>query len=121
MYILLCRLEYKNSLQMVQEFENIFIRLKKILQRYEKNFSVRSKYGYYCIVAAVGPATIKAWGGKMKKPIMPVGWVETQELQARMQGKTCFNFKNINETLFNELEQLTKQSIEGFKKAGYIS
>lgn len=128
---------------MIQEFETIFTSLKEILQHYADGFSIKASDGYYCLYAPVGPATIKAWGGKMKKPIMPVGWVETgksyvsyhlmgmygntvlqnslsKELKERMQGKTCFNFKANNETLFTELDQLTKKSIEGFKKAGFI-
>lgn len=79
----------------------------------------------------------------MKKSTIPVAWVEvgkgyvsfhlmgiygnekaragmTQELQARMQGKTCFNFKAADETLFQELEGLTGRACEGFKKAGFI-
>lgn len=35
----------------------------------------------------------------------------SQELQARMQGKSCFNFKSVNPVLFAELEQLT---VKGF-------
>jgi len=38
-----------------------------------------------------------------------------------MQGKTCFNFKNDDEALFKELEQLTVQGIAGFRMAGFIS
>ena len=80
----------------------------------------------------------------MKKPIIPVAWVQvgkayvsyhlmgvygntrlrdamSKELKARMQGKTCFNFKVVDEKLFKELDRLTAQSIAGFRKAGYIS
>jgi hypothetical protein len=32
-------------------------------------------------------------------------------LKKRMQGKSCFNFKDIDEPLFAELEQLTQHSI----------
>ena len=45
----------------------------------------------------------------------------SKELKARMQGKSCFNFKTVNESLFEELERLTTKSITGMKKAGYIS
>ena len=33
------------------------------------------------------------------------------ELRKRMQGKTCFNFRTIDEPLFAELEQLTATAI----------
>jgi len=45
----------------------------------------------------------------------------SEDLRARMQGKSCFNFKNADEALFAELERLTADSIAGMKKAGFIS
>ena len=45
----------------------------------------------------------------------------SKQLKARMQGKSCFNFKSNDEALFRELERLTVQGIAGFRKAGYIS
>jgi hypothetical protein len=45
----------------------------------------------------------------------------SKELKARMQGKTCFNSKNLDEALFMELEPLTAQAIAAFRKAGYFS
>jgi len=37
-------------------------------------------------------------------------------LKKRMQGKSCFNFKNMDEDLFTELEALTKLGFERFKQ-----
>ena len=132
------------SKSMATEFDIVFTRLKEILQKYSASFTIKpdenNKYGLY---AKVGPATLKVWGGKMKKPAMSVAWVETgkayvsyhlmgmygnkklhesmsQELMARMQGKTCFNFKKIDEKVFEELDELTAKSIDAFKKAGFI-
>ena len=129
---------------MKNEFQVVFERLKKILQKQAGSFTIKpdsaDKYGLY---AKVGPATVKIWGGKMKHPIMPLGWTEigkayvsyhlmpiygntklvnslSKELRARMQGKTCFNFKKTEEPLFNELEKITAESIAGFKKMGFI-
>lgn len=34
------------------------------------------------------------------------------ELKKHMQGKSCFNFKKIEKSLFEELSQLTKQGFE---------
>jgi hypothetical protein len=31
------------------------------------------------------------------------------ELKRRMQGKSCFNFTTVDETLFRELESLTEE------------
>ena len=130
---------------MAAEFDIVFARLKEILQKYSGSFTVKpdtaTKYGLY---AAIGPATLKIWGGKMKKPAMPVAWIETgkayvsyhlmgvyentklleglsKELKARMQGKTCFNFKKIDEKIFRELDSLTAGSIDAFRRSGFIT
>jgi hypothetical protein len=42
------------------------------------------------------------------------------ELGRRMQGKSCFNFKAADQTLFNELEQLTAAGYQRYKEANYI-
>ena len=45
----------------------------------------------------------------------------SEDLRAHMQGKSCFNFKIVDEPLFDELERLTIRSLAGMKKAGYVS
>ena len=40
------------------------------------------------------------------------------ELKARMQGKSCFNFKAVEPALFKELAALAKKGAERFKQAG---
>lgn len=42
------------------------------------------------------------------------------ELNKRMQGKSCFNFKSADEKLFQELAELTQAGYEKYKSAGYI-
>jgi hypothetical protein len=39
----------------------------------------------------------------------------TPELRRRMQGKSCFNFTTIDETLLADLEDLTAKGIPGFR------
>lgn len=41
------------------------------------------------------------------------------ELKKHMQGKSCFNFKKIETSLFDELAQLTKQGFDRFIKEEY--
>lgn len=130
---------------MAAEFDIVFARLKEILQKYSGPFTIKPDTNTkYCLYAAIGPATLKLWAGKMKKPAMPVAWIETgkayvsyhlmgiygntkllegmsKELKARMQGKTCFNFKKIDEKIFPELDLLTAKSIDAFRKAGFIA
>ena len=37
------------------------------------------------------------------------------ELRKKMQGKSCFNFKKIDDDLFEELDGLTKSSFDKYK------
>ena len=130
---------------MPSEFESIFTRLRSLLQKHSETLSVNEDTSTsYSLAGKPGPATLKAWGGKMKRPVIPVAWVQigkayvsyhlmgvagnaklcdamSAELKARMQGKTCFNFKAVDDELFAELDQLTDQSITGFRNAGYIA
>lgn len=128
-----------------QEFKSIFVRLRAILQNHAGTLAVADDSdGRYCLEGSPGPAVLAAWGGKLRKPSIPVAWVQigqayvsyhlmplygnsklldemSKELKARMQGKTCLNFKRIDEELFKELEQLTAAGLAAFKTAGYVS
>jgi hypothetical protein len=42
------------------------------------------------------------------------------ELKKRMQGKSCFNFKTVDEKLFKELEKLTKAGVVKFTDEKFI-
>ena len=127
---------------MATEFDIVFEKLKEILQKYSTSYTIKpdskDKYGLY---AQVGPTTLKM--RKMDSPIMPIAWVEigkayvsfhlmgiymnpklqasiSKELKTRMQGKSCFNFKKIDEKVFKELDQLTANSIDAMKKGGFV-
>ncbi len=41
-------------------------------------------------------------------------------LKQRMQGKSCFNFKTPDQTLFRELAELTAAGYRRYKEAGYV-
>lgn len=41
------------------------------------------------------------------------------ELRARMQGKSCFNFKTVEPALFKELGALTKKAYASYKTQGF--
>ena len=130
---------------MASEFQSVFARLRDILKAHADGFTVgRDTANHYRLEAPAGPATLRAWGGKVKSRTIPIAWVQvgkayvsyhlmgiygnpklldrcSKELKARMQGKSCFNFKTVNESLFEELERLTTKLIAGMRKAGYIS
>ena len=42
------------------------------------------------------------------------------ELKKRMQGKSCFNFKEVDEKLFRELAQLTRSGAAQFSDSKFI-
>ena len=107
---------------MSSEFESIFTRLRSILEAHAGGFKVSADApDHYCIDVP--------YSRKFKKGF-PVAWVKVSKayvsyhfmpvymfpklrngmsgkLRARMQGKSCFNFKMADETLFTELEQVT--------------
>ena len=43
----------------------------------------------------------------------------SNELMARMQGKSCFNFKSIDPALFTELEALTIRGFEALRNGPF--
>ena len=42
------------------------------------------------------------------------------ELMKRMQGKSCFNFRTVDEILFTELEELVESGYQRFRTANLI-
>jgi hypothetical protein len=129
---------------MPASLEPTFKRLRTVLQEQKADFSVnRDTVTHFGLEAPVGPATIKAWGGKAKAPSIPVAWVEVRKnyvsyhlmgiymnpkleaklsgsLRARMQGKSCFNFKEVDEALFQELGKVTAESLAALKAGGFV-
>jgi hypothetical protein len=116
-------------------FQQIFQRLGEILRKHAGGLVVQED----------SPAHLTLVGGthpRHQRP-MPVAWVKigksyvsfhlmpvygcpklldnfSAELRARMQGKSCFNFKVFDEALFEELDRLTIASFTAFKRAGYL-
>ena len=120
---------------MPTEFETVFVRLRSILQKHTGTLSVKHDTATaYCLEGGVHPT---------HKTAFPIAWVEigkayvsyhfmpvyanpklldgvSAKLKARMQGKSCFNFKTCDEDLFAELEQLTVKGFAAFKKAAFM-
>jgi hypothetical protein len=63
-------------------------------------------------------------GGDKEAKVFKAGAKSAQtmsaELKKRMQGKSCFNFKSPDATLFKELADLTRRGFDGYKKLGWI-
>ena len=122
------------GVEMNSVFESIFVRLRGILQKHSAAFTVTANApDHYCLQIAFSP--------KLKKSF-PVAWVKigkayvsyhfmpvymfpklldgrSDKLRARMQGKSCFNFKVVDEALFKELEALTTEGLARCRKAGF--
>ena len=138
--IITAAVSIKNS-----DLPSVFDRLRELLAAHASEFVIAydttDRYG---LTAPVGPATLRAWGGKPRMPEIPIGWVEirkahvsyhlvgldgnskllaslSEALRARVQGKACFNFRTLDEALLQELETVTAESFAGLKRAGFVA
>jgi hypothetical protein len=114
----------------------IFDRLKDILKQYENDLQVvtDSREEYY-LNAGIYPKTKKPlYFGSVQIAknyvsyhLMPLYAFPdlmqnvSADLKKRMQGKSCFNFKKIDEPLFAELEQLTRKGFEIYRENDLLS
>jgi len=114
------------------DFPIIFEQLKSIFKPYEKNLTVTADTATdysldgpysekYKKVLFFGAAQIKK--NYVSFYLMPVYMFPdllkemSPELKKHMQGKSCFNFKNVEPELFSELASLTRQSVERSRAA----
>jgi hypothetical protein len=119
------------------EFAAVQSRLKAIMEPYEGG-SLKAKANKPGNYVLVGPATESSRGREVSfgsvqirknyvsYHLMPVYVFPdlldriSPELRKRMQGKSCFNFKRLDEKLFRELARLTDKGYKRFKKAKLI-
>jgi hypothetical protein len=117
------------------EFATVFAKLKAILKPYERKMVVLhdTDQRYYldthhlmknkkplCFAAVrVGKAYVSYYlmsvyaSPQLLKGMSP-------ELKKRMQGKSCFNFKEVDDKLFKELAKLTKAGAVRFSSPKFI-
>jgi hypothetical protein len=116
------------------EFSVVFEKLKRMIKPYAKKLTVKTdKSDLYYLNAAYSPKWKKEIffaSAQIKKNyvsfyLMPVYMYPdllkniSPELKKHMQGKSCFNFKKVEEDLFAELSQLTKKGFERLMKEEY--
>lgn len=116
------------------EFPSVFKKLKSIIKPYSSKLVIK-------IDTPEGFSLDGAYSKKWKKEIffgaaqikknyvsfylMPVYMYPdllkniSPELKKRMQGKSCFNFKKVETTLFDELAHLTQRGFERFIQEEY--
>ncbi len=113
----------------------VFQRLKTILEPYAEQLVVAENTddNYYLNTAHIMPNKQPLYFGStiIKKNyvsfyVMPVylhpELLEdvSEALKKRMQGKSCFNFKQIDDNLFAELEALVARGYATYQADGYI-
>jgi hypothetical protein len=112
------------------DFKAIDARLWKILDPYRGRLESGPVYGVGMLRRPGGGAHDWFAGTRVGKNyvsyyLMPVyGRPEllagiSPELRRRKQGKSCFNFSAVDETLMGELATLTERSFEAFMSADY--
>ncbi len=117
------------------DFDNVFARLKSIFQPYVKKLDVAHDNQTYYLLNTRHLMKNKqplCFGGvRLGKAyvsfyLMSVyacpGLLKSMspELKKRMQGKSCFNFKAVDEKLFKELAKLTKAGATRFSDGKFI-
>lgn len=125
------------------QLQTVFGKLRAILQKHAPGLLVaQDSSDLYGLEATPGPATLRSWGGTLRRPRIPVAWVAmhksyvsyhfmglghpkvrgtlSKQLGARMQGKTCFNFKTDDAVMFRELDEVTGRGLAAFRKAEFI-
>ncbi|MCX8080612.1 MAG: DUF1801 domain-containing protein [Bacteroidia bacterium] len=110
--------------------KNTFQKLKSILKKYESELTiVHDKEDNYYLNTRISGANKKGefFGAvQIKKSyvsfhLMPVYYYPdlldeiNEELKSHMQGKSCFNFKEIDDKLLKELSSLTQKSFQQYK------
>lgn len=123
-----------------KDFGPVFERLKAILQPYEPSLHLdNSSAEGYALSTHPFPETLNMpqnplfFGGVRTRKtyvsfyLMPV-YIQpallegiSPELKKRMQGKSCFNFKAVDEQLFAELARMTEQGFVSYRQAGLIA
>lgn len=112
-------------------FHAVFERLKSILQKYESRLILTiDEPGHYSLNTPYSAkykkelffGAVQIQKNYVSYYLMPMymypGSLEgiTSGLKKRMQGKSCFNFKSVDEEIFSELEELTKNGMEMIRK-----
>jgi len=116
------------------DFTAVYERLKAIMKQHESDVFKGGPYGErpnsYCLVGPPSKLTHgkPAWFGAVvlgkayvSYHLIPVYiWPDllesaSPELKKHMQGKSCFNFKSVDEKLLKEITKVTAQSFERFK------
>jgi len=116
------------------DFPVVFEQLKSILKPYASKLNLKAdtKDSYYLEGTYSNKWRKELFFGSVQIKrsyvsfyLMPVYMYPTliknisPELKKHMQGKSCFNFKKVEQDLFKELDQLTNLGYEQFMREEY--
>ena len=119
----------------MQDFRPVFIELRKIMQPYGRKLVVKtdSDTEYYVNTPHIQKnksplffGAVQTKKGFVSYHLMPIYMKPellastSAELKAKMQGKSCFNFKTVEAGLLKELAALTKAGFESYQSDGYV-
>jgi hypothetical protein len=117
------------------DFQPVFNQLKSILAPYAPNLKTTADtdndYNLYTSHVMYNKQDLYFAGLRKQKNyvsfyLMPVYIFPelladiSPELKKRMQGKSCFNFKKVDDQLFQELAQLTQAGYQRYPAEGYV-
>jgi|SRR5712692_10498968 len=118
-----------------KEFDQVFAKLKAIFKPYVRNMDVAFATGTYYLLntrhVMKNKQPICFGGVRLGKNYVSFYLMSvyaapdllkqmSPELKRRMQGKSCFNFKETDQKLFSELSRLTKAGAAKFSSEKYI-
>ena len=119
---------------MSQPNNDIFQRLRSILQPHAGSLRVSADSAtHFCIDVPYSPklkkgypvAWVKVCKNYVSFHLMPVYMFPklrenmSDQLRARMQGKACFNFNDLDESLLQELDAITRKGLSMGRDAGF--
>jgi|SRR6266540_3166351 len=125
----------KAGLSVNEGFATAFTQLRALLTPYARTMNVvkDTDTDYYLDTKSIGPnkkpicfAAVRIGKNYVSFYLMPVYMnpklqaTISSDLKKRMQGKACFNFKEVDANLFAELKALAKSGAQCFKKLGYL-
>ena len=110
----------------------VFASLRSILTEFAPRLDVlHDEPGHYYLntrtigpnkhpIAFGGVRTGKAYVSYYLMPVYMTSMEMTPDLRKRMQGKACFNFKTVDQPLFEELRLLTRRGYESWKAKHWV-
>jgi len=111
------------------DFQEVFLRLRSILAKHSSDLSVKhdTDADYYVESTKQFRGRELFFGGVRKGKayvsyhLFPVYMMPallssaSPELRARMQGKSCFNFTRVDDSLLDELATLTRRGFDALR------